>query len=242
LTISDLETIIERGLESLRNAPLSETITASFPYILPPGMRVRVQLEEDGRKKRSTAAANNWNPATGEIVLYFEPVDDVPAQTHVSGAHKDAWKTSAAVEHDSSAPSSVNASSSVLARSSGSADGASGEVTPAQVRQCCDLLAEAERAGKAFVALKWFRDEAVPKSGLPWTTTADSRQRVLAMAIEQGMINTSRIPNPKAPQHPTTTVALNKAEFGKETSSRFKPITVRGEPVSYTIMRERGSL
>src|ERR1700722_9188992 len=72
ITISDLEQIIANALEGLRPAPLSENITAAFPYLLPNGLRVRVQLEEDGRKKRSTAAASNWNPETGEIVIYFE--------------------------------------------------------------------------------------------------------------------------------------------------------------------------
>ena len=71
-TINDLEQIIASALEGLRPAPLSENITAAFPYLLPNGLRVRVQLEEDGRKKRSTAAASNWNPETGEIVIYFE--------------------------------------------------------------------------------------------------------------------------------------------------------------------------
>ena len=71
LTISDLEQIIAGALEGLRPAPLSESITAAFPYLLPQGLRLRVQLEEDGRKKRSTASALNWNPETGEIVIYF---------------------------------------------------------------------------------------------------------------------------------------------------------------------------
>jgi len=71
-TISDIEQTVQNGLEALRNAPLSDQITAALKFLTPPGYRPIAQLEEDGRKKRSTAAASNWNPETGEIVIYFE--------------------------------------------------------------------------------------------------------------------------------------------------------------------------
>src|SRR5271156_3223783 len=82
-TISDLEQTVQNGLEAMRNAPLSEQITSALKYLVPSGYKPIVQLEEDGRKKRSTAAASNWTPETGEIVIYFEPLgkrEDAPAQ------------------------------------------------------------------------------------------------------------------------------------------------------------------
>jgi hypothetical protein len=71
-TISDIEQIVQNGLEALRNAPLNDQITAALKFLTPPGYRPIAQLEEDGRKKRRSAAASNWNPETGEIVIYFE--------------------------------------------------------------------------------------------------------------------------------------------------------------------------
>ena len=74
-TISDIEQTVQTGLEALRNAPLSEQIASALKFLVPPGYRPIAQLEEDGRKKRSTAAASNWSPATGEIVIYFKPLE-----------------------------------------------------------------------------------------------------------------------------------------------------------------------
>src|ERR1700734_3158202 len=82
-TISDIEQTLQNGLEALRNAPLNEQITAALKFLTPPGYRPIAQLEEDGRKKRSTAAASNWNPETGEIVIYFERLKDQNETSYV---------------------------------------------------------------------------------------------------------------------------------------------------------------
>src|SRR4051812_17595866 len=74
-TISDVEQTVQNGLEALRNAPLNDKITAALKFLTPPGYRPIAQLEEDRRKKRSTAAASNWTPKTGEIVIYFERLE-----------------------------------------------------------------------------------------------------------------------------------------------------------------------
>jgi hypothetical protein len=232
-TISDLEQMIAAALEALRPAPLSEKITSAFPYLLPSGMRLRVQLEEDGRKKRSTAAASNWNPETGEIVLYFEPADsesDLPPAV---------------------APRSGTASSGVVPferaqrfADEGSQSADAPEVTPLQIQQCCEALAEAEKAGKAFIALKWFRDNALAGSGHSWADSLAHRQAAIAKAVEVGAILTAPIPNPKAPQHPTTTVKLNReSEYARTVTRRFQPIRPRGgESASEILLRDRGRL
>src|SRR5882724_7142823 len=72
-TINDVENAIQAGLEALRNAPLNDKITAALSFLAPEGFTPVIQLEEDGRKKRNTAAASNWTPETGEILIYFEP-------------------------------------------------------------------------------------------------------------------------------------------------------------------------
>ncbi len=101
-----------------------------------------------------------------------------------------------------------------------------------QIQQCCEALAEAEKAGKAFIALKWFRDVHLAGRDHPWAVTPGLRQAVLAKAIEEGAILTSQIPNPKAPQHPTTTIKLNReSSYAQSVAPRYQPIRARGRRV-----------
>jgi hypothetical protein len=241
-TISDVEQVVQKGLEALRDAPLRADITEALRFLTPAGYRPVAQLVgEDGRKKRSTAAASNWSPETGEIVIYFEPL--VATET----------KPVLNVSERSSPPPPLQPVSAFVrsrpmtpppAHDIPDASGRIGseDVTPLQVQQCCEALAEAEKAGKLFIAFKWFRDEELPRYKFDWTISQTLRQRVLAKAVEMGAIQTKPIPNPKSPQHPTTVVSLNRSEAPQTMPRRFNPIVVRGEPVSATIMRDRGSL
>ena len=238
-TINDLEQIIASALEGLRPAPLSENITAAFPFLLPNGLRVRVQLEEDGRKKRSTAAASNWNPETGEIVIYFERVDSPPAVIATPKSLTDPPQSGVTshgfVSHERMQRIvTADLSGAILP-----------EVTPLQIQQCCEALAEAEKAGKSFIALKWFRDNDLMARGYIWADSLGHRQAVVTKAIEVGAILTASIPNPKAPQHPTTTVKLNReSKYAQEVAPRFHPIQMRGEGASASeiLLRDRGRL
>src|ERR1700690_1691750 len=89
-TISDIEQTVQNGLEALRDAPLNDQISAALKFLVPAGYRPVAQLEEDGRKKRSTAAASNWNPETGEIVIYFERTAQESSQPSMAAHSKSA--------------------------------------------------------------------------------------------------------------------------------------------------------
>ena len=103
-------------------------------------------------------------------------------------------------------------------------------------------LAEAERGGHAFIALKWFRDSFLPRKVFRWNQHPETRQVVLAEAIQRGVVLTSKIANPKTPAYPTTTIRLNRAEAGiPEEAQRFHPVEVQGEPVAVAIDEDRGS-
>ena len=69
----------------------------------------------------------------------------------------------------------------------------------ARVKELCAALAEAERGGHAFIALKWFRDSFLPRKAFRWNQHPESRQAVLAEAIQRGVVLTSKIANPKTP-------------------------------------------
>jgi hypothetical protein len=113
----------------------------------------------------------------------------------------------------------------------------------ARVNELCAALAEAERGGHAFIALKWFRDSFLPRKAFRWNQNPESRQAVLAEAIQRGVVLTSKIANPKTPAYPTTTIRLNRAEAGiPEEAQRFHPVAVQGEPIGDAIEEERGNL
>lgn len=103
------------------------------------------------------------------------------------------------------------------------------------------------RPGYGFVALKWFRDVALPAADLEWVRSESIRQKVLREAIDQHLVLTGKVQNPKAPQFPTTAIRLNrilpgvKAILGEKQSSvgDFEPVNIRGESLSNTVLRER---
>jgi hypothetical protein len=190
-TINDIEETIRIGLEALRRAPMNNTITSALNFLIPEGFAPVVQLEEEGRKKRSNSAAANWDPERGEIVIYFE-------------------RTSAAAVHTPQASHPVHQTFGAPRAAKPQAPAEPAEATAEELRQCCEALASAESGGKPFVSLKWFRDTALPSYSYPWTISPASRQRVLTKAIESGAVSLDRVPNPKSPQFPTTTVKLNR--------------------------------
>jgi hypothetical protein len=114
-----------------------------------------------------------------------------------------------------------------------------------------DLVRSLDRAesrpGYTFVALKWFRDVALPADAPAWAQSVDVRSNVLRDAIERRMVLTGRIPNPKSPQFPVTTIKLNRLNpevrtvLGSAGSGEedFEPIAIRGESLSATVLRER---
>ncbi len=115
-----------------------------------------------------------------------------------------------------------------------------------------DLLIALDRAearpGWNFVPLKKFRDEILPQEHLPSLANTDVHHRsVLESVINKKFVLVGKVPNPKSPQFPVTTIRLNrlmsevKAVLGQNGSSDldFHPVEISGEPLSATILRER---
>lgn len=213
-TIPQAEESIQDALESLRSVPTTDQIKEVVrSFLAPDGFHPVVELRQDGHKKRRDASLSNWSPEKRQILISFS------LDTH-------------AVNHDSVKPSrKVSAPHPT--------EGAAKEVSPEQ--ELCQALEEAERQGRSFVALKWFRDEVLPSRGFQWAMTPEARQAVLARAIESGAVLTSKIPNPRSP-FPTTTIRLNRTRAaGGEARRRFSPIRISGEPLSATILHDRGA-
>ncbi len=63
--------------------------------------------------------------------------------------------------------------------------------------------------GFQFVALKWFRDVALPREGFGWAFAPEIRDRVLRDATATELVLTSKVDNPKSP-FPTTAIRVNR--------------------------------
>ena len=222
LTIPAAEEMIEEALNELAYSQ-DPGLVRVLRFLAPPGYQAIVELcSESGRSKRRNALADTWSPEDDEVRIYFERIDGEepsPRLTRVS-----------------------RPISSRIAEDEDEID----EVSPAdldvRVKELSAALAEAERGGHAFIALKWFRDSFLPRKAFRWNQHPETRQVVLAEAIQRGVVLTSKIANPKTPAYPTTTIRLNRAEAGiPEEAQRFHPIEVQGEPVAVAIDEDRGS-
>jgi len=224
LSIPDAEEIIEEALTELSYSQDPGMVRA-LRFLAPPGYQAIVELcSENGRSKRRNATADSWSPEEDEVRIYFERTggeDAVPRTLRTAQR--------AAAEHsaDEGEPQEDLMPADMDAR----------------VKELCGALAEAERGGHAFIALKWFRDSFLPRKSFRWNQNPESRQAVLAEAIQRGVVLTSKIANPKTPAYPTTTIRLNRAEAGiPEEAQRFHPVAVHGESLTAVLEEERGVL
>jgi len=223
LTIPEAEEVIEAALNELSFSP-DPGLSRALRFLAPAGYQAIVELcSESGRSKRRNASAESWSPEDDEIRIYFERTED-----------------------GEPAPRPVRSARMVAERPYENEDDGQEEILPAdldaRVKELCAALAEAERGGHAFIALKWFRDSFLPRKAFRWNQQPEARQSVLAEAIQRGLVLTSKIANPKTPAYPTTTIRLNRAEAGMpEEAQRFHPVAVEGGSLAEALEDERGN-
>jgi hypothetical protein len=232
LSIPEAEEVVEEALGELAFST-DPGLARALRFLAPPGYQAIVELcGENGRSKRRNANADSWSPEEDEVRIYFERADgdedsedDRPAAAPriraVRPAHN-GYEDAPAIDHEHALPPEIDS----------------------HIKELCSTLAEAERGGHAFIALKWFRDSFLPRKSFLWNQNPESRQMILAEAILRGVVLTSKIPNPKTPAYPTTTIRLNRAEAGiPEEAQRFRPVAVQGESMAGSLMDEnRGNL
>ncbi len=227
LSIPAAEEIIEEALNELAYSQ-DPGLVRALRFLAPQGYQAIVELcSENGRSKRRNASADSWSPEDDEVRIYFERIDDGDAPPRIGRSQRTY----------SIAPAHLPESEEDVLEPVLPAD------MDARVTELCSALAEAERGGHAFIALKWFRDSFLPRKAFRWNQHPETRQMVLAEAIQRGVVMTSKIANPKTPAYPTTTIRLNRAEAGiPEEAQRFHPVAVHGEPVSDALDEERGEI
>ena len=224
LSIPDAEEIIEEALNELASST-DPGMARALQFLAPPGYQAIVELcGENGRSKRRNAMADTWTPEEDEVRIYFERIDGTEMEPRPIRAARAAAEP-AFYEDDDGQEAVIPAD------------------IDARVKELCAALAEAERGGHAFIALKWFRDSFLPRKAFRWNQHPESRQAVLAEAIQRGVVITSKIANPKTPAYHTTTIRLNRAEAGMpEEAQRFHPVTLHGDSIAEAIEEERGNL
>lgn len=213
-------------------------ILQEFQYLVPDNYRPRVSLlDASGRKKRSNASADNWSPESGRIEIRFEP-------TRSERKEATAAPASGRIE-------GIPAARSTAEKPPGSIPGATTYIHPAEADLLKTLVKALDHAeskpGWKFVPLKKFRDEVLPSEDSPSLRTDVERQNVLRSAIEKRLVLVGRVPNPRAPEFPVTTIRLNRLMpevkailgGGGDADIGFNPVEIKGEPLSATIMRER---
>ncbi len=224
LSIPDAEEMIEEALNELASST-DPGLMPALPFLAPPGYQAIVELcGENGRSKRRNASADSWSPEEDEVRIYFERIDGDEIAPRPARAQHAAGNV---IDDEDDDGQEVLIPADLDAR----------------VKELCAALAEAERGGHAFIALKWFRDSFLPRKAFRWNQNPESRQAVLAEAIQRGVVVTSKIANPKTPAYPTTTIRLNRAEAGiPDEAQRFHPVTAHGESIAEAIEEERGNL
>jgi hypothetical protein len=212
---------------------LAQKLAAPLKNALPGHYQLRVSLlDENGRKKRRDASASNWSPASGWIEIRFEP-DAEP--TKFAAGDQSREKADKSMLRSMRVPASPSSNTSALA-----------EIEIKLIR----ALDRAESTpGWKFVSLKKFRDEVLPyePSAAGEFNPSDVHwQEAIRSAIERRLILVGKVPNPKSPQFPVTSIRLNRLipavqeVLGQPKNElEFRPIHIKGEPLSATILRER---
>ncbi len=62
----------------------------------------------------------------------------------------------------------------------------------------------------SFISLKWFRDVYLLKHGFAWAEDPDLPRRLVQQATEAGLLLLHKVPNPKQPEFPVTSIRLDR--------------------------------
>ena len=227
MNVKELESQIAR----ISRDPLRDILN-QVGFNLPEHWQPRISLLKSNRRKvRSNASAENWSPQTGRIEIQFESVPQPEKQPGDAHSRKAEFTV-----QSGDFPADTSAANDLA------------HPGWAELLRALDR-AEA-RPGWSFVPLKKFRDEILPAErpeDMPNLRTDEAQRHFLQLAIEKRLVLVGKLPNPKAPQFPVTTIRLNRlmpevaAALGQRGSTDlgFSPIEIRGEPLSATILRER---
>lgn len=254
-TIEEVQAEIEKALQRLPAfaAQLPEDLRALTTLLPPSGTRVKVSLRhvKGDRQVKRTAPADAWSADSGRVQISYEACEDQKdnaSDTHLAKANAKAAPSAASIGQPVPAPAQRAISADAPPSNTPSGTMKPHGLLDGPVQDLLRTLAGAEQDPHwGFVALKWFRDAYLPQQGFAWAETPENRQRVLVEAINRKWVLTSKVANPKNPQYPVTAIKTNRPlpevrqllEQAGGLRAIFAPITISGERLSETVLRER---
>jgi hypothetical protein len=186
--LADLERAIAQALTKVRELSAQNAlppVLQPLNLIAPPrGFHVQVELRPytDHAREDDWNRDPRWDPRNGEISIGYEPARD-------EGARDDrSWY----------------ADDGRAAPTAGPAD------TQTALRDVVAVVARAENDPSfKFLALKFLRDQLLPRH-VAWGSLPHEAQIQINYAIDQRVLLTGKVENPRSPQYPVTTVQLNR--------------------------------
>jgi len=116
---------------------------------------------------------------------------------------------------------------------------------PNQIDELLKALEEAERS-RDFVGLTWFRDQFLVNMGGAWADDLALRRRLIDAALNEKLVLTNQVANPRNHLHPVTAIRLNRRHprFVKNqerpaAQKRFQPARISGGALSKTVIEGR---
>ena len=193
-SIEELEYAIARAFLVARDLdaqgalpPVLQPLTLISP---PRGFAISVELRpfEDPDHPGEFAEDSRWDPRHGDVLITFEP------------GREGGWRDERREGREGRR---------------GWRDGAPAEMPPAPdpelaVEDVVRVLSRAESdPAFTFVALKFLRDQLLPRH-VAWGSLPHEAQIQINYAIDQRVLLTGKVENPRQPQYPVTAVKLNR--------------------------------
>jgi len=211
--IDQLEPELAQKLVSpLRN------ILNELRFAVPGQYKLRVSLlDSNGRKKRSSASAENWSPASGRIEIRFEPALEEEEEAATPEVVRSAETKSGSESLEARLLRALNRAESTPGWNFVALKKFRDEILPSEP----------------------FAPGGFQPTDVHW-------HEAIRSAIEKRLILTAKVQNPKSPQFPVTSIRLNRLMpevqeiLGlSKKDLDFHPIHIKGEPLSATVLRER---
>jgi hypothetical protein len=249
-TVQEVQAEIEAALAGLPQfeSQLPANLKPLLRLAPPRGTRAQVSFlkGKKGRQVRRSAAMDKWWSAkTGTVSIGYDTLPLAAAQTEAGRTPPETagqidtsqGRSKSVVSHVPVGFGNDQPTKPTLPGSQKAED---------RLGDLVRALAIAERDQPSFVALKWFRDSFLPYQGFDWAAVPESRHHALREAISRNWIGTMKIPNPRNPQFPVTAIRINRLLSDVRSAldqagagSLFMPVSISGEPLSSTVLRER---
>jgi len=168
--------------------PILEALTLIAP---PRGFSVLPELRPftDHARPDDWSRAG-WDPRNGTVQLVYEPGEDARGERSADRGTERGGE-----------------------RGWGRPGGGALAQPPSDQEALNDLIAVVARAEAdpsfKFLALKFLRDQLLPRA-VAWAHLPSEAQIQINRAIDAGVLVTGKVENPRTPQYPVTTVALNR--------------------------------